>query len=67
MRIQEDAKWAKGSITETLTAARIVENGFDFYAPSRAASTSLKKKGFIVREGSDKVDVWVVKEDVVDV
>ena len=67
MRIQEDAKWAKGSITETLTAARSVETASISTRQEERLLTSLKKKGFIVREGSYKVDVWVVKVVVVDV
>ena len=62
MRIQEDAKWAKGSITETLTAARIVETASISTRQAERLLTSLKKKGFIVREGSDKSGVWVVKK-----
>lgn len=67
MRIQEDAKWAKRGITETLTAARIAETYSISTCQVERLQTSPKKKGFIVREGSDKVGVWVVKEDVVDV
>lgn len=45
----------------TLTAARIAETYSISMRQAERLLTSLKKKGFIVREGSDKAGVWVVK------
>ena len=46
----------------TLTAARIAETYSISTRQAERLLTSLKKKGFIVREGSDKAGLWVVKE-----
>ena len=45
----------------TLTAGRIAETYSISTRQAERLLTSLKKKGFIVREGSDKSGVWVVK------
>ena len=46
----------------SLTAARIAETYSISTRQAERLLTSLKKKGFIVREGSDKAGCWVVKE-----
>ena len=46
----------------SLTAARIAETYSISTRQAERLLTSLKKKGFIVREGSDKTGLWVVKE-----
>lgn len=46
----------------SLTAARIAETYSISTRQAERLLTSLKKKGFIVREGSDKAGLWVVKE-----
>ncbi len=46
----------------TLTAVRIAETYSISTRQAERLLTSLKKKGFIVREGLDKSGLWVVKE-----
>ena len=46
----------------TLTAVRIAETYSISTRQAERLLNSLKKKGFIVREGSDKAGLWVVKE-----
>ena len=46
----------------TLTAVRIAETYSISTRQAERLLNSLKKKGFIVREGSDKTGLWVVKE-----
>ena len=53
-------------ITAVLEGKRVVARIAETYSISTRQAerllTSLKKKGFIVREGSDKSGVWVVKK-----
>ena len=53
-------------ITAVLEGKRVVAHIAETYSISTRQAerllTSLKKKGFIVREGSDKSGVWVVKK-----
>ncbi|MBO5905274.1 MAG: Fic family protein, partial [Kiritimatiellae bacterium] len=46
----------------TLTAVRIAETYSISTRQAERLLNSLKKKGFIAREGSDKAGMWVVKE-----